>query len=348
MRRKNLQWIGLVVLAIVVLLATLITSLPLMSPGGLSILPVTARPAMLLATQAPATAPRSPADTTGQGTGGGGGDGPNANGNPAQSAGSQRIVLKNATLSITVDDPVKSVAQITQLTEGIGGWVVTSDATTNERNGQQLTFATMSIRVPADKFNSVLEQIKASAIAINAETITGDDITAEFVDLSSQLGNLQATEAQLQQIMKTATKVDDVLQVQRELTDVQGQIEQIKGRLKYFSEAAAFSLINLTLSPKEIPATATPTPTVTPTPTPRPLGLNNWNPDSVAQSAANTLVGFGQIMISLVIWLLVFGLPVGILLAIVVFIVRRVVPIRPTLPMQTVPPTQESEAGDGN
>ncbi len=245
--------------------------------------------------------------------------------------GQQRIVLKNATLSLTVDDPVRSVAAISQLAEGVGGWVVTSNTI---RNGNYVSQSTLSIRVPADRFTAILEQIKAGAVSIQGETITGDDVTAQYVDLSSQLDNLQATEAQLQKIMSTATNVDDVLQVQAKLTDVQGQIEKIKGQLKYYSEAAAYSLINLTLF-----GTA-PTPTVTPTPTPHPLGLANWNPEGAAQDALGSLVSLGQVTISALIWFVFFILPVGLPLLIIVLVWRRFARRLTPTPAPAVKPDQ--------
>src|SRR5215813_5353071 len=170
------------------------------------------------------------------------------------------------------------------MAEGMGGWVVNSSTSTTVRNGRNLVQAVISVRVPSAQFATALEQIKAQAVSVDIENITGDDVTNQFVDLSSQLKNLESTQDQLQKIMSTAATVEDVLTVQDKLTEVRGQIEQIKGQLNYFSEADAFSLINLTLIQKAPPPSPTPTatytltptstltPTATFTPTPRILG----------------------------------------------------------------------------
>ncbi len=248
------------------------------------------------------------------------------------SASQQRVVLKNATLNMTVDDPAASVTAITQMAEQMGGWVVASNATTTERDGHKLAQAAISVRVPAEQFSSALQQIKAGADAIDSENITGDDVTQKYVDLSSQLSNLQSTEAQLQKIMSTTNNINDVLTVQQRLTDVQGQIEGIQGQLKYFSEAAAYSLITLTLTQKPLlqtpmpTATITLTPTITPTPTARPLGLANWQPGQIAQTAADTVVSAGEVAISLLIWLIIVGVPIAIPVVIVLYLLRRVRP----------------------
>ncbi|MHB8625935.1 MAG: DUF4349 domain-containing protein [Aggregatilineales bacterium] len=247
----------------------------------------------------------------------------------------QRVVLKNATLTLTVENPAQTVTQVTQLVEGIGGWVVSSNTVGGMQNGIQLIQGTISVRVPADKFVTVLQSIRAGAISVDAETITGDDVTQKYVDLNSQLTNLQSTEAQLQKIMSTATNVNDVLSVQAKLTDVQGQIEQIKGQLNYYSQAAAYSLIALTLNQKLPPATPTMTPTITPTPTPTdiptavPLGIGNWHPGDTAREAISTLVGLTQSLITLAIWLLIIGLPFAIIILIGYLVWRRLQPVPP-------------------
>jgi hypothetical protein len=198
-----------------------------------------------------------------------------------------------------------------------------------ERNGHRLAQASISVRVPAEQFSSALEQIKAGASSVDSESITGDDVTEKYVDLSSQLSNLEATEAQLQKIMSTVDNVNDVLTVQQRLTDVQGQIEGIKGQLKYFSEAAAYSLIALTLTQKPLPQTPMPTATVTPTPTPtsthtqRPLGLANWQPGQIAQNAADAVVGAAEVAVSILIWFVIAGVPIAIPVVIVLYLYRR-------------------------
>ncbi|MHB8625136.1 MAG: DUF4349 domain-containing protein [Aggregatilineales bacterium] len=230
----------------------------------------------------------------------------------------QRVVLKNATLTLTVENTAQTVTQITQLAEGIGGWVVSSATIGGLHNGYELAQATISVRVPADKFVTVLAQIKAGAVSVDSETITGDDVTQKYVDLNSQLTNLQNTETQLQKIMSTATKVTDVLSVQSKLTDVQGQIEQIKGQLQYYNQAAAYSLIALTLIQKSPPAA----------PTPASFGIGDWHPGDTVHEAASTLLALVQTLITLTIWLVIVGVPFGILGLIGYGIWRRTQPKR--------------------
>src|SRR5207244_1145267 len=97
-----------------------------------------------------------------------------------------RVVLKNAAIGMTVEDPRKTVAQITQMVEAMGGWVVNSNATVSVQNGHEITQATISVRIPSDQFAGILEQIKAMAVSVESENITGQDVTQQYVDLTSQ------------------------------------------------------------------------------------------------------------------------------------------------------------------
>jgi hypothetical protein len=143
----------------------------------------------------------------------------------------ERIVIKNATLDIEVEDAREIGAAISGLAEAIGGWVVSSNISSYE--GQiysDYTQGTVTIRVPADEFDMALEQIRGLGLDVRAESITGEDVTDEYVDLNSQLENLRASEDQLRQIMDRASTVNDVLTVRTELERVLGDINVIEGR----------------------------------------------------------------------------------------------------------------------
>ena len=79
------------------------------------------------------------------------------------------------------------------------------------------------------------------AVEVRDEKVSGDDVTAEYVDLSSRLKNLEAAEEQLRDILARAEKTEDVLAVFNQLTAIRGEIEQVKGRMQYLSQSAALA-----------------------------------------------------------------------------------------------------------
>jgi hypothetical protein len=112
------------------------------------------------------------------------------------------------------------------------------------------------------------------------------------------------------------------LKVNAQLTDVENEIEQIKGRMQFLKDRSAFSTLVVTLNP-QLP---TPTPTLTPTPTPTPTP-SYWQPEKTAEAAGNTLGGLLRGLIDALIWfgivLLPFAIPVLAIIALVVYFNRR-------------------------
>jgi len=162
---------------------------------------------------------------------------------PVQSWSDDRLVIRNASLDVQVEDVTAAVERIAQAANQAGGYVVSSKTW---GDGKKLAGA-ISIRVPAESFDATVKSIRALAFKVTTEDISARDVSEEYVDLQSSLVNLEATLQQLLKIMQQATKVDDILAVQREITRVQGEIEQTKGRMQFLERSSATSLINVNL-----------------------------------------------------------------------------------------------------
>ncbi len=224
----------------------------------------------------------------------------------------ERLVIKNATLSLVVKDPAASVDSITALTEGLNGFVVTSNVyqTSTDAAGNKIMQAQITIRVPADKFLATIAQLENMAVTGKAgsKIISGEDVTAQYTDLQSQLKNLEAAEQQLQKIMDGATKTEDVLAVYNQLVGIRGQIEQVKGQMKYYSESAAMSLITIDLIPDALS---------------QPLEVGGWKPQGIAKDAIEALIKAFQFLATLGIWGVLFCLPLGLVFGVPAYFVVR-------------------------
>lgn len=213
----------------------------------------------------------------------------------------QRIVLKNANLQLIVDDVTATLATLTQLASDSGGWVVNSNTSKNSTpEGDEVTVANITIRVPAEQLDNILTQIKSGAKSIESENVTGQDVTQDYVDLSSQLTNLRAAEKQLQVIMDSARTTDDVLQTYTELVRVRGEIEVAQGRINFYDEAAAFSSITVSLRPPALAASS--------------IRIGNWDPIATIRSAIGLLINILQLILNLLIFVVVVLLPLLLLI----------------------------------
>jgi hypothetical protein len=215
----------------------------------------------------------------------------------------QRLIQRTANLTLLVDDVSQAATQIRTLAEGYkDGFVVSS--TQREENGRPA--ATVTIRVPADRFDEAMDKLKALG-RVNNEQVSAKDITEEFVDTDARLRNLRATEARYLDLLQQAKTVDDVLKVEQQLSNIRGQIEQLQGRLQFLSRSAATSLITVEL---RLPAAAQ---------TPPP---SDWAVQPIFRNAWAALLSTLQFLLAAVIWVVIFT-PIWLPLALLVRFWRR-------------------------
>jgi hypothetical protein len=222
----------------------------------------------------------------------------------------KHIVIKNASLSLAVDDPTKSMDNITKMAEEMGGFVVSASMQQVPLdNGSQVPQVSITIRVPAERLDEALSRIKTETTQpVIREDISSQDVTKEYTDLQSRLGNLQAAESQLKEIMASATKTEDVLNVYNQLTQVQEQIEVIKGQIKYYDDSAALSLISVELMANKAV---------------QPLTIGGWQPAGVAKSALQALIVTLKFLVTALIYIVLLVAPVLVIVFLLPFLIIR-------------------------
>jgi hypothetical protein len=174
-----------------------------------------------------------------------------ADASQAQPVPAERKIIRDATLTLEVEEPVKAAERVTSIAESRGGFVVTSESRheSGARGGKTYEVFTVQIRVPAAQFDAALKDIRATAGEVMAEKVSGKDVTEEYIDLEARLRTQRALEAQLLDIMKSAREVSDAISVQKELTNVRTEIERVEGRRRFLENQSSLSTINVTLQP---------------------------------------------------------------------------------------------------
>ena len=159
---------------------------------------------------------------------------------------SGRKVIRTGSIGIVVADVPTSVKAIRGILASIGGAYV---AHTAIGGNEPYRISSITLRVPAERFDETIERIRAHGREVVAEDVTGRDVTAAFTDIESRMRNAQATERQLLEIMATARTVKDTLEVQREVAKVREQIETFRGQLNVLADQSALSTITVNLHP---------------------------------------------------------------------------------------------------
>ncbi|OLE51994.1 MAG: hypothetical protein AUG51_20020 [Acidobacteria bacterium 13_1_20CM_3_53_8] len=171
----------------------------------------------------------------------------------AQSGIIDRKIIRNAEIGIELNTPAEAQRKIESIAENHGGFVVTSDARqrAGDDQSQPLQMVTVEVRVPAQEFGKVIEEIRGVATGngsrILQEKVTGQDVTEEFIDLEARIKTQKALEAQFLEIMKQATRVSDALEVQSQLADVRTEIEKLEGRKRFLENQSSLSHITINL-----------------------------------------------------------------------------------------------------
>jgi hypothetical protein len=206
----------------------------------------------------------------------------------------QTRVIRNASLSIYVENVSKSIAELEKLAAGLGGFVQSSsiwEVRTSVRNGSA------SMRIPESKFTEAVEGAKSLAIQIESEQTNSQDVTAEYVDLKARLGAAEAEEMQYLQILQRAYQISDVLQVTQQLGNVRSRIESLKGQIQLMENQTDYSTVTVSLK-EEVPLS--------------PI-VAKWRPLQHVVDAWRTLVATLKGLVSVLIWLVVYIVPLAIL-----------------------------------
>lgn len=215
-----------------------------------------------------------------------------------------RLVIRDTSLSLVVKDVSKSIADIESKAKDFGGFLVNSYLSRPEEGGN----GNIVIRVPEAKRAEALEVFRKMAVKVVSESIYGNDVTDEYVDLQSRLEVLSQTKIKFQEIMNRATAIADLLNIQRELINLQSQIDSVKGQQKYYEQSAKLSKITVYLSTDELSLPYAPTGT--------------WRPAVIFKQATRSFVEDLRDIGTVIIWIFVYS-PIIIPVVILIFYLRK-------------------------
>lgn len=213
-------------------------------------------------------------------------------------------IIKNGNLSLKVDNTDKASVSITKIAKDNSGEVASSNF---RQSGTNVKSGIVTVKVPVGNFEKTFADLKKIASLVLTESTSDQDVTEQYVDFQAQLKNKQAEEEAFTRIMAQAQKIDDVLAVQRELSRVRGQIEQLQVRIKYMDSQTNMSTITVNISEDATISV-----------------VDKWRPWQVVKETASVLVKKMQGFVDLVIRLIILVLPVLVLYGLLVLVVYRI------------------------
>ena len=212
-----------------------------------------------------------------------------------------RMIIRTAEMSLIVADTNGAIDRITSAANAANGYVADSKLWRDH----ELLRGTLTLRVPAARLDPTLAAIRKIGTRVQSESMSSDDVSQEYVDLQSQVTNLEAAEVEMRGLMTTVRertkKAQDILDIYQQLTQLRGQIEQAKGRLRYLGQMTALSTIKVELVPDAVA---------------KPVVEPGWQPVAVVKDASRSLVNALEGIATMLIWIGIYVLPIVALLVI--------------------------------
>jgi Domain of unknown function (DUF4349) len=231
-------------------------------------------------------------------------------------------IVRTGSLSLQVDDLAAAVRAARDAVRGINGYVAGS----SQKNDGDNSIAEVTYRIPSDRWDEGLDAIRKVAAKVLSEQTSSVEVTGQLVDLEARIANLRASEKAFQAISAQATKISDILEVQNQLTNVRGQIEQLDAQRSHLSDQASYGTLSVSYG-VQVAAVTT--------------AAKGWNPGQEADRATASLVGLLQAVTTAGIWFAIVWLPIllmiGIIVVIASVVLRRMGVIRRDEPPTPAP-----------
>ena len=215
-----------------------------------------------------------------------------------------RQVIRNADMTIRVDDVRSAVGQVNQIATSAGGRTSQQSVTTEGESA----YASLTLRVPVESLDDVLARLGALG-DVQSVNIVSDDVTTQVVDLDARIKALQSSVDRLEELLVEASSAADLVEIERELAARQAELDSLVAQRTALADAVALSTVSVWLSPASEAAAFTPPGFL--------AGLESgWN--ALRSVVATLITAFGFLLPFLAV-LLIIAAPV----VIVVFILRR-------------------------
>jgi len=245
---------------------------------------------------------------------------PQAQGLPADAAVMPAMIIRTGNASVQVDSLEAAIAQLRQLAQRLGGYVANSSLS---GGNEEMRAATLQLKIPSARFDDAVGGLTPLGRVESVE-ISAEDVGEEFVDVTARVANARRLEERLIDLLARRTgKLEEVLQVERELARVREEIERYEGRLRFLRTRAAVSTLSVTVHERA---------PVLRSPGRNPIGeafLQSWR--NFVSFTAGLIEALGVLV------------PLGVVAGALVWGLRRFWPRRSPPPLPPLPPPAAAE-----
>jgi len=160
------------------------------------------------------------------------------------STASDRKIIERITMTVETKTFDTLLEQINSQIKELDGYIQNSDVNGNKIDSDNYRYANIVIRIPSKETNNFSEFIATNS-AVTNKKVTTEDVTLSYVDIESRIAALEAEKTALEQLLASASSVQDIVTIRAQLTDVIASIESYKSQLRVYDSLIAYSTITL-------------------------------------------------------------------------------------------------------
>ncbi|MQG23043.1 MAG: DUF4349 domain-containing protein [SAR202 cluster bacterium] len=220
-----------------------------------------------------------------------------SSGSGYSNSNTQSKIQVNGSLSLEVTNLDSAILNVKNIIAANSGMITSSNSGYSDQ-----PYININILIPRSEFDSVLEDIKQISSIVNNENIYTNDVTEEYIDIESRLNVMLETEKRFLSLLETANKIEEIVQVEKELMRIRGEIDSLTGRIKYLTTTTENSQLNLYMI-EEMPIS----------------GSDDWNIGNSFDDSLRTFISFLKNIADFLIGILVFT-PILIILGLIGFL----------------------------
>lgn len=222
---------------------------------------------------------------------------------PTSLGNEEKKIQRNANISIEVKNLDESIDKLNEIILLFNAEIISSN-----KGGMDFgqPYANIRIRVLSGNLDSAINEFKKLSTKIISENIYTNDVTEEFIDTEARLKIMKSTEDRFNSLLLKSETVEEIIQVEKELMRIRGDIESLEGRLNYLSKTTDTSEINLNLN-EQIPITG-----------------ESWKINDSFTSALQNLSSFAKWLADFIINIIVF-IPAIIVIALIIIFLRKII-----------------------
>ncbi len=166
-------------------------------------------------------------------------------------------IIRNASLSLLVDDLYAFADNLSSTVKKFGGYIESSDVHDFESEYSESRDGYFVVRIPSNKMDSFMSIVQEKG-NVTSKNETAEDVTLQYVDIQAHISSYESERDSLEELMKKADKIEDIITIKEKLTEVNYELDSLNRQLRSMDNRISYSTVTINASEKRSLSKPTP------------------------------------------------------------------------------------------